>query len=332
MKIITTIVVVSVVSLLGWAYLRNPINKSAFPVPDNSPNSTSTGTSGTLHPLSIDSLRRRQFPPQNLTIEREVSTNSQVVSYLSDNFKLNALMITPAGTPPEGGWPIVIVNHGHIPPEQYSVTRSYINTSNYFASQGFLVLKPDYRGHDDSAGESSGRLFSRSEYTVDVLSLLSAIDSIPNVNSGKIFMYGHSMGGEITLQVLETSNRITAATLWAPAVTSLPNQVTHFMNKRQPTPGQAETFKTQYDEFIKNYSVDQISSIENIDSISTPLNIHHATADESVPYSWGTALDKKLKAAGKTVNFYSYQGDNHDISGNFGKALSRDAAFFKTFL
>lgn len=328
MKIITTVVVVIVALLVFIALTRpsSPVNISSI---DNNPTSTPVSN---LHPYSIDSFRNRQFSPQTLVSERQVTPNSEVVSYSSDGFKLYALKITPSGTPPTGGWPVIIVNHGYIPPDQYSVTGSYINTSNYFASQGFLVLKPDYRGHDDSEGETVGRLLSRSEYTLDVLNLLSTIDSIKDANPKKIFMYGHSMGGEITLQILQSSNAITAATLWAPAVHSLPEQVTHFMNKNRPTPGDPETFQKQYDEFVKNYSQSQITSIENLDKINVPLNLHHATADESVPYSWGTNLLDKLKEKNKSVNFYSYQGDNHDIARNFGTALSRDVTFFKSFL
>lgn len=328
MKIITTVVVVVVAIIVFLALTRksSPINISSI---ENNPTPTANEK---LHPYSIDSFRNRQFPPQTLVTERQVTPNSEVVSYSSDGLKLYALKITPSGTPPTSGWPIIIVNHGYIPPDQYSVTRSYINTSNYFASQGFLVLKPDYRGHDDSEGETSNRLLSRSEYTLDVLNLLSTVGSIQGVNPNKIFMYGHSMGGEITLQVLQSSNTITAATLWAPAVHSLPEQVTHFMNKNRPTPGAAEIFQKQYDDFIKNYPTSQITSIENLDKINVPLNLHHGTSDESVPYSWGTNLSDKLKVSGKTVNFYSYQGDNHDIARNFGTALSRDAIFFKSFL
>lgn len=323
MKIITTLVVVLIIA----SFFIFPKTKTTEPAKTETIVSASN-----LHPYGIDTFRSTQFPSQTLTIERSVTPNSSVVSYLSENFKQYALMITPSGSPPDGGWPVVIVNHGHIPPDQYSVTRSYINTSNYFASQGFLVLKPDYRGHDQSQGESSSRLLARSEYTLDVLNLLSAINSIPNANPNKIFMYGHSMGGEVTLQILESSDKITAATLWAPSVTTLPTQVVHFIAKNKSEPDPAGVFQSLYDEFIKKYSPSQISSIENLDKISTPLNIHHSPTDEIVPYQWGVDLNDKLKSMGKQVNFYSYPGDNHDIAKNFGKVLSRDATFFKSFL
>lgn len=325
MKIVTIAVVVS---LILFAFNRTKTTPDTLPKAIPSPTITTT----TEHPLSISNLSSRSFPFQKFKTVKTVSSNTQVVSYLSGDLTLKALMITPSGTPPTNGWPVVIVNHGYIPPEKYSVTNSYINTSRYFASQGFLVLKPDYRGHDQSEGESSNRLFSRSEYTIDVLSLIGTIDSIPTANTNKIFMYGHSMGGDVTLQVLESSSRVAGATLWAPAVTNLPDQVTHFFNKSKPDQDQKEKFKSQYDTFTSQYPTSQISSFENLDRINAPLNLHHGTLDESVPYSWGVALGEKLTTAGKTVNFYSYVGDNHDIARNFSKALSRDAEFFKSLL
>lgn len=283
-----------------------------------------------LHPFSIQSLASRPFPDQTLTIESKVSANTQVVSYLSDNLKQYALMITPAGTPPVGGWPVVIVNHGHIPPYQYSTTQSYINTSNFFASKGFLVLKPDYRGHDKSEGTVTS-LLARSEYAVDVLSLLSTLNSVPNANPSLVFMYGHSMGGDISLQVLEATHKITAATLWAPAVTTYPESITYFIKNRDTTINDLNQFDEDYPNFINNFPITQISPIDHLDLLSTPLNLHHSTTDQSVPYAWGVALDDKLKSMGKTVNFYSYQGDNHDISGHWTQALTRDVDFFNSF-
>lgn len=283
-----------------------------------------------LHPLSIEALRLHQFPDQPLTIVSEVSANSSIVSYSSDGLKLYALMITPKGTSPPGGWPIIIINHGHIPPSQYSTTQSYINTSNYFASQGFLVLKPDFRGHDKSEGVWNGSLLSRSEYTVDVLNLISTVNSIPNINPNRLFMYGHSMGGDVTLQVLEITSKIKAATLWAPAVTTMPEAISYFVKNRSTTSADFTQFNIQYPEFTAKYPISQISPFDNLDKLSTPLNLHQGTADQSVPYAWGVTFDDKLKSLNKTVNFYSYPNDNHDIAGHFTVALSRDVDFFNS--
>jgi len=286
----------------------------------------STVSLPSYHPLSINALRSRQYSSEPLK-----KLSSTVIQYSSDGLAQRALMLTPSGSPPAGGWPVVIVNHGHIPEFEYSTERSYINTSRYFASQGFLVLKPDYRGHDLSAGYASGRLLARSEFAVDVLNLLSTLKSIPNVNQNRIFMYGHSMGGEISLMVMESVPFIRAATLWAPSTTTFPEIVLHFVQNRSSTKKDLETFTTQYSEFVNQYPIAQISAIENLDYINTPIIIHHSTTDESVPYEWGVTLFDKLKALNKSVSFYEYVGDNHDISGHWSQALSRDVEFFNSF-
>lgn len=278
------------------------------------------------HPLSVDSLRSRQYVSDPL-----IKINPQVIQFTSDGLKERALILIPSGKKPETGWPLVIINHGHIPEYQYSTENSYLNTSKYFASQGFMVLKPDFRGHDKSEGYASGRLLARSEFAVDVLNLLSLVKTMPDVNQNRIFMYGHSMGGDVTLLVLESTSQIRAASLWAPASTTFPEAVTHFVKTNQPTKKDLDTFNTQYAEYQQKYPLSQITAVDNLNFIQTPLNIHHGTSDQSVPYDWGIALRDQLKTLNKSVNFYSYVGDNHDISLHWSQALARDVVFFDSF-
>ena len=243
-------------------------------------------------------------------------------------------MNTPKGQIPSDGWPVVIVNHGYIDPRIYSTENSYINTSAYFANSGFLVVKPDYRGHAKSQGEA-GSLVSRINYAVDVLNLLTAVKKLPNVDSRRIFMYGHSMGGDVTLRVLEVCPTcVQAATLWAPAVTEWPESFLFFTKRNTQDAQGSERLKRYQQELTDLFSIQdypQVSTLENINLVSTPLNIHHGTSDDSVPYSWGNALASKLISANKKVNFYSYPQDNHDISNNWSNALNRDVQLFNTY-
>ncbi|MDO4264332.1 MAG: peptidase, partial [Deinococcus sp.] len=65
-------------------------------------------------PISIQALRARDYPGSALTVERELERGDnysrQVVSYLSDGLKINALLTVPDGPPPEGGWPAIVFN------------------------------------------------------------------------------------------------------------------------------------------------------------------------------------------------------------------------------
>jgi fermentation-respiration switch protein FrsA (DUF1100 family) len=63
-----------------------------------------------------------------------------------------------------------------------------------------------------------------------------------------------------------------------------------------------------------------------------PIQIHHSTTDEEVPFRFGQTLADELKQLRLTYEFYSYPGDNHNISGNFNIAMQRSIAFFNKYV
>ena len=91
----------------------------------------------------------------------------------------------------------------------------------YFANNGFITIKPDYRGNGNS--ELDNQALMRFAYPIDVLNLIASVGNIPQANQNKIFLWSHSMGGEVSLEVLEIaskkpelSSKIKAAVFWAP--------------------------------------------------------------------------------------------------------------------
>ncbi len=281
--------------------------------------------------LSVDSLRSRTYDatllldPPHRTTSKFVSS---VASYQSDGLKLFTLLNIPTTPKPTSGYPVVIVNHGYIPPSQFSTKNSYINTSAFYADNGFVVLKPDYRGHAGSEGEPSTAA-ARVNYAVDVLNLLSAVQKLDYVDKNRIYMYGHSMGGDVTLRVLEVTNQVRAASLWAPAVAPYPESILYFARKNN----QADRLSKLLDELSRlfpNELFDGIDVTKNSKYLNTPLVIHHGTKDESVPYKWGTNLVDLLKKENKSVEFYGYPNANHDISQAWSTALNRDIQFFNS--
>jgi dipeptidyl aminopeptidase/acylaminoacyl peptidase len=60
----------------------------------------------------------------------------------------------------------------------------------------------------------------------------------------------------------------------------------------------------------------------------SPVQLHHGTADADVPPAFSETLAEQLVAAGRTAEFYSYDGDDHNLSQNLSVALERSVAFF----
>ncbi len=329
MRIITTIVVMAALILLLYLTLDRTVkeNPQAVVFPP-------TTTPAPIHPYSIDSLKSRQYqstPKIDQTLSSTSKYTSQIIRYQSDGLELFALYHLPQGQAPPGGWPLIIVNHGYIPPDQFSTINSYKNTAAFYASNGFAVLKPDYRGHDNSQGQPDMAI-GRLQYAVDVLNLLAASQSISEINHNQTFLYGHSMGGEVSLIVAQVSPQIKAVSLWASAVTTYPQNVTYFLDKRLIVPTNYPELKLTIQSIIDQYGTKPFTSFENLDQINIPVLLHHGTADESVPYQWGVDLNQKLLDLQKDVVFYSYPNANHDIAQNWSTALSRDLDFFRSHL
>jgi fermentation-respiration switch protein FrsA (DUF1100 family) len=75
-----------------------------------------------------------------------------------------------------------------------------------------------------------------------------------------------------------------------------------------------------------------ISPNSYLKDISGPLQLHHGTADESVPIEFSDTLEKQMQVAGKPVEYYKYLGDNHNIANNLSVALQRSVAFFDKYV
>jgi dipeptidyl aminopeptidase/acylaminoacyl peptidase len=173
--------------------------------------------------MEIASLRSLDYPGSPITIEREflrgVNYRRYYAYYLSEGLKIYALLTIPNGDPPEGGWPAIVFNHGYIPPDVYQTTERYVNYVDRLARAGYVVFRIDYRGHDNSEGEATGA-YGSPGYTIDVLNAAASLKQYPGVNPDKIGMWGHSMGGYLTLRAMVISPDIKVGVIWAGVVVS----------------------------------------------------------------------------------------------------------------
>ncbi|MBI2039752.1 alpha/beta fold hydrolase [Candidatus Microgenomates bacterium] len=297
-----------------------------------------------LHPLTIESLRSGEYPGSDLVIEETLQDDSNykrfIASYKSEGLKIYGLLTVPKGEEPEGGWPAIIFNHGYIPPREYQTTERYVSYVDGFARAGYIVFKPDYRGHGNSEGEPTGA-YSSNAYTVDVLNALSSLKKYPNVNPNKIGMWGHSLGGFLTLRSMVVSKDIKAGVIWAGVVGSYDDLLNNWRRRGfTPPPGIPSSARRWRDLLVEQYGTPEqnpafwnsISANSYLKDISGPLQLHHGTADTSVPVAFSQKLEQQVKAVGKEIELYTYQGDDHNISNSFSTAMQRSIEFFDKYL
>ena len=326
---------------------------SMTPVPSatDTPEPTATATPSptptpTLHPLTIASMREREYPGSDIAIVERLTPGSNysrsIASYQSEGLKIYALLTVPRGEKPPTGWPVIIFNHGFIPPAQYRTTERYVAYVDWLARSGYIVFRSDYRGNGDSEGEARGA-YGSPDYTIDVLNAVAAIKRFPDADPNRIGMWGHSLGGYLTLRSMVITNDVKAGVIWGGVVGSYPDLLSRW--RRTPTPGSTTTAapsagRRWRNELIATYGSpeenpqfwDSISANTYLSDLSGPLQLHHGTADTSVPLEFSETLYQQVLAAGKTVELYTYQGDDHNIASSFGLVMRRTIAFFDKYL
>ena len=293
-------------------------------------------------------MRERAYPGSEITIEQILAPGSNykrfLVSYQSDGLKIFALMTVPNGTKPKTGFPVIVFNHGYIPPEIYKPTERYVAYVDGFAKNGYIVFRPDYRGNGESEGVPTGA-YGSPDYTVDVLNAVASIKKYKDADLNRIGMWGHSMGGYITLRAMIISKDIKAGVIWAGVVGSYPDLMYNWRRAPvpvtpTPNPSIPEYVRRWRQNLLDQYGTPEqnpqfwnsISANSFLTDLSGPLQLHHGTTDPEVPFQFSQTLFDQVKQAGKPVEFYSYKGDNHNLSINFSLAMQRSVQFFNKYL
>lgn len=298
------------------------------------------------NPYSIEYLRKQDYPGSDIVIEQTLTPksnyNQYIASYRSEGLKIYGFLTVPTGEKPKDGWPVILFNHGYIPPSQYRTAERYESYVDAFARNDYIVFKSDYRGHGNSDGNAEGGHTSPA-YTIDVLNALSSIKKYKDANPNKIGMWGHSLGGGVTLRAMVISKDIKAGVIWAGTVGPLNSS---FSGRNRPNhahsssdtnngagPNNSQRLEQQFGTQSQNpqfwKSIDPLNYLQDINS---PIQLEHGSADEEVDPKVSQQLNDKLKALGKTVEYYSYEGDNHNISNNFNTAMQRSVEFFDKYV
>ncbi len=321
----------------------SPSTTPTWPALTASATATATLTpTPTPDPMSIVALRAGSYPGSDIVIENELAPGANYhryyASYLSQGLKIYALLTVPYGKMPAGGWPALVFNHGFIPPKLYRTTERYIAYVDDLAQAGYIVFRIDYRGNGSSEGDAKGA-YGDPGYTIDVLNAITSLERFPQVNPQKIGMWGHSMGGFLTLRAMVISKDIKAGVIWSGVVGSYADMINKWHRSASvPTtqpgaPNWRLSWLDIYGSPEENPTFwNSLSANTYLADLSGPLQLHHDTSDSEVPYVFSQTLADQIKSVGGTVDFYSYPGDDHNLTNSFGTAMTRTIQFFNKYL
>lgn len=256
-------------------------------------------------------------------LERDIAV------FTVDGLRQYALVLKPRRKPPASGWPVVIFNHGFHPTPHNNGRRTDDGVNDrpgdYYrlipaaiARAGFLVVSPDYRGHNDSEGiEYILRRDSPNWYARDVQGAFAIAGHLDNSDLNNVFMLGHSMGAAVTLRAAAAlGDNIRGASLWSAALIEPEKPSTTMQH-------------------LSNYNERDVQNAELIDlsALVCALNIHHAVDDPVTAIATSKNLVEQLHQRQKVVTLFTYDSPNHLFSdANFTSALARDIEFFRSLI
>ena len=292
--------------------------------------------------MSIQAMRAGTYTGSDIFIEKELDAGANYhrfyAYYLSEGLKIYALLTVPLGEVPAGGWPGIVFNHGYIPPKEYRTTERYIAYVDRLARAGFIVFRIDYRGNDRSEGTATGA-YGSPGYTVDVLNAVASLQRFSLVNPQKIGIWGHSMGGFLTLRVMVISRAIKAGVIWSGVVGSYSDLLDNW-HRNGPTPTPPPEARGWRAEWTKEYGTPEenpefwnsVAANSFLTDLSGPLQLHHGTADSEVPLEFSEKLATDIQAVGGNVELYTYPENDHNLSQSFDLAMDRTIEFYNRYL
>ena len=241
------------------------------------------------------------------------------IKYLSDGLKISGFIYKPKNTTGKA-FPAVIWNHGMIADESKIGIENYDDIYDMYriASEGFVVIASQYRGIDGSEGkdEVGGADLD------DVMNLFPLARSLGYVDMDRVFMWGLSRGGLMTLQAMRRGAPIKAAVIvGAPTdtVDALKNPATERFYR---------TLWPDFDRRREEHAVNR-SPVLWADKITVPLLIIQGGADPALPPRSAWKLAEKLDELGSLYELIVYARDDHPVNRNAEDRLRRTVDWFK---
>ncbi|MBU4210895.1 alpha/beta hydrolase [Patescibacteria group bacterium] len=221
---------------------------------------------------------------------------------------------------------IIIMIRGYADKEGYYSGFGSWRVADELTKAGFVTISLDFLGYGGSDSESLDMMEARFEKVIGVLDLVGVVRKLDFVDKEKIGIWAHSNGGQIAMSILEITGAFYPTVLWAPMTNPFPKSI---LDTASELADGGEVVVLALREFEGKYDARRYA-IENYYSwINGPIVIHQGSADVWCKVEWQEDLQSRLRELGKDVELRVYEGDDHNLSKNWGRVVKLDIEFFK---
>ncbi len=327
---------------------------SLSPPPTSTALAPAPSSAELMEPYTILGLRGHQFQSGRIRITKTLDKTDvftrYLISYGSDGLNINGIMQIPAqGHAP---FPVIIMNHGFFDRADYASGDGTDRAAEYLNQHGYLTLASDYRSW---GGSDVGPSLYYSGLAIDVVNLIKAVPTVPEADPSRIGMWGHSMGGGVTMKVLTLGTPVKAAVLYSTVsaddadvlarwglgcigdISAGEHQLDCNSSDIVPLDLPPELIKAYYEASKDPSELRLTSPIYHLDLVTVPVQINYGTSDgktlAGTPPEWSEKLFDAFQSADKPAQIFAYEGEFHSFNGdNWIAFMERSAHFFDEYV
>jgi dipeptidyl aminopeptidase/acylaminoacyl peptidase len=223
----------------------------------------------------------------------------------------------------QGPFPVVVVNHGFIPPDRYWIGQDSGIFGDPMAAHGFISVAPNWPGYSGSGPGAPG-LPPIAQEMVATLDLVSSLATLPQSDMRRIALIGHSNGGGISELAMVVDPRIRAVVLHGPVSSDMADNARKWWLS---SPGGTGPMGTP-DADPVGYA--HLSPRNYFAAGQSPTLIIQGTSDQEIPAAWTEATLAALRASGIPSKVTWYPGAMHDFAGsNLASAVAEQEAWIR---
>ncbi len=285
-----------------------------------------------LDKYSIESLSYRTPVAGPIVLEQIIATESAYTvhryTFTSEGKRVSGLAHIPKSSSRNEKFPVIVQIRGYVDREIYTSGIGTKRSSAVYATRGYITLAPDFLGYANSDGADQDVLVERFQTYTVALDMLDVLKSLPQADSERIALWGHSNGGHIALTLLAVTKKVYPTVLWAPVSKRFPYSVLYFTDE---LPDKGKYLRKQIADFEELYDPEKYSFINFVSDINGPIQLHQGTADDAVPIAWSNEFVGVLKKEKKDVTYFTYAGADHNMTNSenaWGNVVARDIEFF----
>ena len=281
-----------------------------------------SGDPGAYYVLKANERRMAPFALVNDKLDPAALAPSRYVSYKArDGLEIPAYLTLPKGREAKK-LPLIVMPHGG--PYDVRDDGSYDPDVQFLANRGYAVLQPEFRGsggygkafYEKGEGQWGRAMQDDLDDAMDWLAREGTIDP------KRVCMIGSSYGGYAALWgALRNPERYRCAASFA-GVSDLPRQL-----KYQVTFRISKRYRKDWRRIVQGgetFDLRTVSPLHSVARLTVPVLLMHGDDDQRVPFDQSRLFADKLKAAGKTYEFYPLKGEGHGFSTSANQQIWLD--------